>query len=280
MATIRELLHEGERRLRGAAIEQPRREAALLLGHCLEMTEAALLAHDRDTAPAAGAARFLELVARRAEREPAAYLTGVREFWGRRFRVDDRVLVPRPESEHLVEAALALDLPPDARVLDVGTGSGCLAVTLAAERPGWRVAAVDRSLGALAAARRNGVEHGGRARWLAADLATAVPRGAFDLLISNPPYVAVEELATLEPEVRDREPRGALVADRGGFAVVERLLVESGAALTPGGWLISELGAGQGPQAAAAARDAGWREIDVRPDLAGKDRVLVARRAG
>jgi len=187
------------------------------------------------------------------------------------------VLVPRPETEHLIEAALALDLPERARVLDVGTGSGCLAVTLAVERPGWRVVACDRSIGALALAGPNAAAFDADVRRLATDLLAALRCRSFDLVVANPPYLAASELAALEPEVREHEPRHALVADRDGLALIERLLVEGLDALGSGGWLLCEIGAEQGPRVRRAARDRGWENVELRPDLAGRDRVLVAR---
>ncbi len=149
-----------------------------------------------------------------------AYLTGEREFFGRSFRVDHRVLIPRPETEHLIEIALALPLPERARVLDVGTGSGAIATTLAVERPGWRLVATDLSLGALAVARGNAARQGVGARVLAvgADLLAGLELGDFDLVVSNPPYIDPQDLADLPRDVRDWEPRLALVSPGGGTA--------------------------------------------------------------
>lgn len=234
-------------------------------------------------APAA-VVRFRGLLERRLAGEPVAYLVGEREFYGRPFRVDRRVLIPRPETEHVVEAALALDLPPAPRILDVGTGSGCLAVTLALELPAARVVATDLSPGALAVAADNARRHGvaRRLRLAAADLAAPLRLGAFDLVVSNPPYVALEEAPRLSPEVREHEPAVALFAPGGGLAVLSRLLAQV-AALPAGASVVCEIGEGQrsgverllgaGPPSLAPLHLA-----EVRRDYAGKERVVVLRR--
>jgi release factor glutamine methyltransferase len=209
-----------------------------------------------------------------------AYLLGEREFFGRRFAVDHRVLVPRPETEHLVEIALALPLPADARVLDLGVGSGALAVTLAAERPRWRVVGGDLSLGALAVARRNHARLAGasRAALLAADLATCLDLERFDLVVSNPPYVDPGEVAALPRDVRDFEPPLALVSPAGGTRMAGRLLAET-RGLRPGAFLAFEIGAGQRDAVLSlAAAIGGWSLVEVRFDLAGVARDVVFRR--
>lgn len=318
--TIDQLLADARKRLGGAPFAPPRREAALLLGHVLGLSEAQVLARGEEAVPAEAAARFEALLARRLAGEPVAYLTGEREFWGRPFLVDSRVLIPRPETEHLVEAALALvpALPPRPRLLDVGTGSGCLAVTLALEVAGARVVATDVSPAALAVARSNARRHrvagrgaqamktagsDGAARaahcaaeteagdsdrghavdatgcvaFAAADLASALRLSAFDLAVSNPPYVGHDEAPRLSPEVRDFEPEAALFTASQGLAVIARLLAEA-ETLRPGGFLAFEIGDGQlaAVEALLAGRPFDLRE--VRRDLAGKERVVVLRR--
>jgi release factor glutamine methyltransferase len=280
MASARDLLETARRRLAEAGVERPAREAALLLRTLLGMSDAALLAHDREAVPAAVAARFAERIARRAAGVPAAYLLGEREFYGRPFEVDDRVLVPRPETERLVEIALALPLPERARVIDVGCGSGCLAVTLAAERPEWRLVASDLSPAALAVARRNALRHGvaERVAFVATDLLAALRAPVFDLVVANPPYVAAEERAGAAAEVARHEPHAALFAGEEGLALSRRLLGEL-AALRPGAWFACEHGAGQRHALAAfAERAGGWRLHSAHDDLAGHDRDLVWQR--
>ncbi|HLF56303.1 MAG TPA: HemK/PrmC family methyltransferase, partial [Thermoanaerobaculia bacterium] len=212
MVTVRALLTDGRARLRAAGLESPSREAALLLRHLLGMSEAALLARDRDPVAPAVADRFRALLDLRARGVPAAHLVGEREFWGRRFAVDSRVLVPRPETEHLIEIALELPLGANACVVDIGTGSGCLAVTLQAERPSWRVVATDLSPAALAVARKNALRILGRDRLslVGCDLGTALRLEAFDLVVANPPYVDAAAEAALPVDVREFEPRVAL----------------------------------------------------------------------
>lgn len=224
-------------------------------------------------------ARFEDLLARRALGEPVAYLAGEREFYGRPFAVDRRVLIPRPETEHLVEEALALELPASPRLLDVGTGSGCLAVTLALEIPGARVTATDLSLGALAVARHNAHHHGvaSRVALAAQDLASALDLRTFDLVVSNPPYVDRDDAAAFSPEVRDFEPHLALFAPDGGLATLTRLF-EASAALRPGTPVLVEIGYGQSTAATERAVAAGLVPVKVRSDYAAIPRTLVFRR--
>ncbi len=281
MATLRDLLLEGRAAFAGRGIDSPAREASRLLAGLLGRSEAALMAVDDREAEPDLAHRFRLLLSRRARGEPMAYLTGEREFFGRSFRVDHRVLIPRPETEHLVEIALGLPLSEHARVLDVGTGSGAIATTLAAERPGWRVVASDVSLGALAVARGNAARWGAGARvqGLGADLLAGLDLRGFELLVSNPPYIDPAELADLPRDVRDWEPRLALVSPGGGARVAERLLGQA-LGLAPGAWVAFELGAGQSDALVEAARRLGGFEVvEVRADLAGIARDVVFRRA-
>jgi release factor glutamine methyltransferase len=276
--TLGDLLRDGRRRL-GATGFAPPREAALLLGAVLGLTEAQVMARDDAAAAPADAARFAALVARRAAGEPVAYLLGGKEFYGRWFAVDERVLIPRPETEHVVAAALGLALPPAPRILDVGTGSGCLAVTLALELPGATAAAADLSPGALAVAAGNARRHGvaGRVAAVASDLAAAFDLGAFDLVVSNPPYVDAGDAPGLSPEVCNFEPHLALFSPGGGDRVLARLFGEC-ARLRREVPLVVEIGFGQLDAASRHAAAAGLEIAAVHPDYAGVPRVLVLRR--
>ena len=275
--TVGELLAAARRVLATAPFDAPGREASLLLGRQLDLSEASLLAHPERPVAAAPAERFRRLVERRAAGEPVAYLLGEREFWGRRFRVDPRVLVPRPETEHLIEAALELDLPERPRIVDVGTGSGCLAITLALELPGARVVGTDLSPGALALAADNGRRLGGGALFAAGDLTSSLALDRVDLVVSNPPYVARSEAATLSPEIVDHEPHLALFAAERGLGVYRRLLADL-RTLPSGARAALEIGAGQAAEVTAAAGEAGLVRERALADLAGIDRVLVLRR--
>ncbi len=245
----------------------------------LGLSEAQILARDDQPVPAAAAARFRGLLARRLRGEPVAYLLGEREFYGRLFAVDGRVLVPRPETEHVVEAALGLELPPAPLILDAGTGSGCLAVTLALERPASRVVASDLSLGALAVAAANArrLGAGERVHLAAGDLATALAPEAFDLVVSNPPYVDVAEAAGLPHEVCNFEPHLALFSPGRGDTTLARLLGQCGK-LRQGAFVVVEIGFGQLEKGCRHAADAGLELTAVRRDYAGVPRVLVLRR--
>jgi release factor glutamine methyltransferase len=279
--SVAELLQIGRERLRTAGIEPAGRESTLLLGTVLRAGEASLLARDREPVASVSEALFRELIERRTSGEPIAYLLGEKEFFGRSFAVDRRVLIPRPETEHLVEIALALALPDRARVLDVGTGSGCIAVTVAAERSDWQVVATDISAAALAVARFNARRHGveGRVRLLAADLVEGLDLAEFDLVLGNPPYVEEEIVPYLSRDVRDFEPHVALTSGPEGLEAIRALLAAAGA-LRPGAWLAFEFGFGQGDVIAGLAREIGhFDRIELRQDLAGIERDVVLRRA-
>jgi release factor glutamine methyltransferase len=233
-------------------------------------------------------------VERRARREPLQYLTGVQEFWSLPFRVTPAVLIPRPETEGILEAVVALPLPQGSgrpRLLDLGTGSGCLAIAVAHSFPDARVVATDVSAEALEVARDNARTLGvaDRIRFVQGDLgdalaaestAPAVPvkPWRFDVILSNPPYIAAADLEELAPEVRDHEPRVALTPGPDALAVHRRILELAADLLAPGGWLLVEIGAGQAEpiRALYAAQDR-LRLDSIRPDLAGIPRVVVAQ---
>lgn len=279
MPTVRDLLDDGARRLRSRNIDQAGREAALLLRSLLGMSESALLAHDHEPVDLGLMTRFDAWIERRAGGEPAAYLRGRREFWGRDFLVDSRVLVPRPETEHLVEIALEQPLPEQALVLEVGTGSGCVAVTLAAERPKWRFVATDYSLGALVVARANAARHGvaSRVTLIASDLGAALDLSSYDLVLANLPYVDERERGYLIG--LDHEPDVAIFATRGGCAMIEAFR-DQAAAVAPGVRLACEIGPSLADALSAAADPAIWEPAELRRDLAGLDRNLIWRRRG
>jgi release factor glutamine methyltransferase len=240
------------------------------------------LAASPDPLPPDAALRFERFVGDRCRRVPFQYLTGEQEFRGHVFRVDPRVLIPRPETEEVVAAALEfVPLDRASTVVDLGTGSGCIAVSIALERPLARVFALDASADALDAARDNAARLGAsRIDFVLGDLADPpVGRlGAVDVVVSNPPYVSEEEWRTLAPEVRDHEPKAALVPGPTGDEAYETLASAAFDLLVPGGVLVLELGHRNGPAARAATAAAGFDEIEIRPDVRGIPRILVARR--
>ena len=265
-------LREGAAAL-ASVTDMPHLEAEILLAHATGLTRTTILAHpERPLSPEEGV-HYGDLLARRATGIPLPYLTGRVEFFGLDFVVTPDVLIPRPETETLVE--LALERGPQT-VVDVGTGSGCVAVALAVRLPRARIYATDLSRAALSVAVMNARRHGvaNRIHFLQADLASPL-RGPVDILVSNPPYVAEEEWASLPESVREHEPRLALDGGPGGLRVVRRLLADAARLLRPGGVLLVEIGAGQGPEAAALARAVfPPARVQIYPDLAGRDRVL------
>jgi len=275
--TLRHSLAHASATLEGAGVASSRLAAETLLRRVLDRDRAYLYAHPEDALTPQQQARLDAWTARHAAGEPLQYITGVQEFYGREFRVTPAVLIPRPETELAVEAALErLPREGPSRVVDVGAGSGCIAITLALERPGAAVTAVDISEAALAVARANAARLGAAVSFVRGDLLAPLD-GGWDLIISNPPYVAEAELAALAPGVRDHEPRAALVAGPLGTEIYARLIPQAARALRPGGWLVLELGYA----AATAVRPmlgAGWDAAATRPDLQGWQRVLLARK--
>jgi release factor glutamine methyltransferase len=260
-------------------VDAPRLTAELLLAHALGCDRLRLyLDFDRPTGEAE-LARFRDLVRRRAEGEPTAYLTGAREFHGHRLSVDARVLVPRPETELLAETGLAA-LPEGGAALDLCTGSGALALALALGRPGARVTAVELSPQALEVARANAAALGAAVTLLQGDLYAPLPPGArFDVVVSNPPYVPTGELDRLPREVR-REPRLALDGGPDGLAVLRRVVAGAPAVLAPGGTLALEMHESHQAALPALCLGAGFALAEARRDLAGLPRLVVARMAG
>ncbi len=277
MGTVRDALELGARALpRRDGIPDPRREATWLLAHAWGVEETWLYLYPEAEVPTAAGERYQLWLRRRVLGAPAHHLTGECPFWGRQLVVSPAALVPRPETELLVEAALGLQLPSTARILDIGTGSGCLAVTLAAERPTWRVVGMDRSLAALLVARTNARRWAPAVRLVAGDLAEAVS-GAWDLVTANLPYLPSDERLRLSVEVR-HDPWLALDGGHDGLDLVRRLVVELPRLLAPGGWALLELGENQADAVGAAARANGLAELGRVRDLGAIDRVVQLHR--
>lgn len=281
--TVREMVAMARGFLERKGVEEARLEAELLTAHALGLDRMGVfLRHDAPVS-AEEVDRARDLFVRRGRREPVAYIVGSREFYGRDFEVGPGVLVPRPETEHIVDLArerLDVDAPEGGwRILDVGTGSGNLLVTLALQLPGASCVGVDVSAAALAFSRRNAERHGVEVTLVEGDGPRAAAGMApFDLIVSNPPYIDPALRESLAPEVREFEPDLALFAPEGDpDCWVRRLLGEGGPLLRPGGCLLVELGADQGERVLGLAAEAGGVEAELHPDLAGHDRVLELR---
>ena len=276
--TLQQTLSAGISTLEGITT-QPRRDAELLLLRLIERDRAFLLTHPDLLLTTDQTAQYESWLRRRALHEPIQYILGEQEFFGLTFAVTPDVLIPRPETEHLVEALLAR-VPHDRplRIADVGTGSGAIAVALSYALPEAQVTGLDISEAALAIAKRNAETHhvAGRMRFLTSDVLSAVASERFDAIVSNPPYVAEADRASLEPQVRDYEPSGALFAGTSGLDVYERLIPEAHATLEPGGWLLMEIG--QGQRDALTQLLSGWNNVGFIDDLQGIPRVACARR--
>ena len=279
--TVAEAVAACEARLLGAGVDTPRLDAQMLVAHALGVERTWVLAHGSDEL--AASQQMEALCARRASREPLAYILGWREFFGRRFIVTPDVLIPRHETETLIDAALAEKHVRE--VLDIGTGSGCIALTLALERPEWSVTACDISQSALEVARENAArllhvepllgQARTKVRLLRSDLFAALEGLQFDLIVSNPPYVASDD--PLPPEVKDHEPATALYADEGGLAVYRRLAEEAHRHLRAGGTLIVEVGDRQSGPVGMVFADAGWHVERTVNDLNGTPRAWVGK---
>ena len=325
---VRTALKRGIAELRDANVPSYTLAAELLLLHVLGRDRAWLYAHPEETVPGLEAHRFVSLILRRAEGEPTQYITGKQEFWGLEFEVTPDVLIPRPETEHVIEVALdrlalreiragrKLTLTGDGlKIIDVGTGSGCIAVALAKELPGARILATDISPAALAVARRNAARHAfsdhirfiecnlldhsaiANAESSAAEAQHVYPElrrvaplrgedsanetpssGLFDLNVSNPPYVGRKEKETLMREVRDHEPELALYGGEEGYELYADLIGQAARHLKPGGLLVLELGHNSLPAVQPLLDPPNWTNVAVTKDLAGIDRVIAAER--
>jgi release factor glutamine methyltransferase len=264
-------------KLRDAGVDDPARDARILLAHAAQVdaSRVTLIAPD-DLAPEI-ATRYEQLIASRAQRVPVSHLIGEREFYGRRFKVSSDVLDPRPETETLIEAALA---EPFASVLDIGTGSGCILVTLLAERESAIGVGTDLSEAACLQAAANAVLNGVniRADIYQSDWFGAV-QGQYDLIVSNPPYLAIEEMDNVSAELRDHEPRMALTDEADGLTGYRILAAMGQRFLAPQGRLLAEIGWRQGADVVALFEAAGWENTRLLQDLDGRDRVICAEKA-
>lgn len=274
MSTAAEAMAAATARLRAAGVPDPARDARLLLAHAakVDATRITLIAPD-EIAPEIGE-RYDQLIALRAVRVPVSQLIGTREFYGRPFAISRDVLDPRPETETLIEAALSR---PFEQVLDLGTGSGCILVTLLAERPDARGLGVDLSEAACLHASANALRHGveNRAELLQSDWFAQVD-GRFDLIVSNPPYLAREEMTDVAPELALHEPRGALTDEGDGLSAYRIIAAQAPRFLTARGRVLVEIGATQGADVRMIFDRAGWGRVTVLPDLDGRDRVVCA----
>ena len=255
----------------------PRSEARVLLRHVLGCSAAYVEAHRDDALATEAAECFDELVKRRAAGEPIAYLTGVREFFCREFAVTADVLIPRPETELLVELGITkLGRHPAPRILDLGTGSGCVAVSLALELPAAQVTALDVSTAALLVAQHNAKQHGAKLSCIESDWFIALDSQRYDLIVANPPYIAAGDMHLRQRDLRF-EPLQALVSGVDGLAAIRRIVGGAARHLLPGGWLLFEHGYDQAAMAASLLRQAGYAEIEQHRDLAGIVRVSGGR---
>ena len=281
-ATLRELLADTARRLAAAGIETARLDARLLIGHVTGLDAAALLAHRDDAVPSAILERVDPLVARRTGREPMAHILGEREFWSLPFRVTADTLVPRPDTETLVQAVLdtypAVSRGTGMTVLDLGTGTGCILLALLSEWPEATGIGVDIGEGAVAVARDNAQRLGlaDRARFLISDWGEGLDT-RFDLIVSNPPYIRCGEIASLEPEVARFDPWGALSGGDDGLDAYRSLAGRLAALMAPKAAIFLEIGWDQESEVTAILRQVGLEVFETHCDLAGRPRCLAAR---
>lgn len=273
--TIQTALLQGTEILEKAGIPSPRLTAEVLLCHATQRERAFLYAHSSDELKELWWIHYGRYLNERLKGKPTQYVTHKQEFFGRDFWVDESVLIPRPETEHLVETALAyIREHSPARIIDVGTGCGAIAISVSLEG-GQQILASDISLPALKVAQRNRQKHAARVSFFAADLLAAIHPASIDLLLSNPPYVPGADAANMQTEVRDWEPHMALFAGDSGFEIYRRLITQAEAAVKPGGGLMMELGyrSLDGVREMLAVR---WTDILVVSDLAGLPRVIAA----
>ena len=281
-SSIAKMVGEAATALQAAKIAEPRMEALSLLMHTLNVDRAFVIAHAEREMNVTEVQRFREFVMRRASREPLQYITGVQEFFSLKFAVTPDVLIPRPETELVVETALDVLRQDQAPIIvDAGTGSGCIAISLLHEMPGAHAVAIDISANALNVARRNAEQHAvsDRLALTRADGLSAFRRDPiFSAIVSNPPYIPAHEIENLQPEVRDHEPLSALVAGDDGLSHIRMLVRDAVHHLQTGGYLIFEIGFDQSEAVRALVEEKCWDLIEVRKDLQNIPRVFVLRK--
>jgi release factor glutamine methyltransferase len=281
--SIAQALVEATQILRKAGIESARRDAATILADLIARDSAFLIAHAEDPLTAKDVARYRDFVERRAAGEPVQYIIGHQEFFNLDFNVTPDVLIPRPETELLVEKTL--DLMPREElqnICDVGTGSGCIAISILHERPQACVTALDISRKALVVAERNAKRHGvlDRLELIVSDCFTELDNAQpkFDLIVSNPPYIEEQSFESLQREVREHEPRGALTSGADGLNMIRHILTNAPAFLVPGGHLLFEIGFNQYGTVSDMIDRATWTPVDIHKDLQGIPRVVVLKK--
>jgi len=280
--SIAEAILEASQMLRKAGIPEPRREAGSLLAHVIDKDRTFLISHAEDQLASEEFQSFSTCIRRRALGEPLQYITGRQGFYGREFIVSPAVLIPRPETELLVEATLEL-MGEASQVCDVGTGSGCIALTLLCERSDAFCVAVDVSEAALKIAKENALdkEVSERVRFIVSDCFESLPSeiGPFDLIVSNPPYISEGVVPDLQREVKDHEPMVALSPGSDGLGIIRRLIDESPAFLRKDGHLLLEIGFDQSEAVKALVDDSGFDLVEIRPDLQGIPRIVILRKS-
>ena len=278
---VGEAVQEGRDRLRRQDIAEAAADASVLLAHVLGGDRAFLWAHPERLLTPAEQRRFHVLLSRRGAGEPTAYLTGIREFWSLPFCVDRRVLIPRPETEIVVETVLEAWTRSDPRIVDVGTGSGCIGIALAHERPRARVLGIDVCTAALCVARQNARQLVAEERFqlVAGRSLEPVRAGGADVVVSNPPYVAESVFTELPREIREHEPRGALASGGDGLDVTREVVAGASKALVAGGLLVLEIDPPRAEEVVALLQPPRWHRLAVKRDLAGRPRAVRALRA-
>jgi release factor glutamine methyltransferase len=284
LPSAQKLLERGGHELERAGVADFKWEAERLLRHALGWTRDHLIAHSDEPVTAEASGHFFQLLQRRRGREPLQYVLGVQEFWGMELRVTPSVLIPRPETEGLVEQTLQRFESGFARIVDVGCGSGCIALALASALPRAEIFATEVSHRALAVARENAGRHelAGRIQFLQGDLLAPLMErgltGTFHAVVSNPPYIPDSEMLGLEPEVRDYEPRVALAAGENGLDTIQRLIPQAEEMLAPGGYLFMEIGHDSEPRVKELLSETALAWEKTVPDLQGIPRVFIAKK--
>lgn len=280
MATIADIIRAGEELLGEAGIPDARRDSSTLVSLAIGRDRSFIYSHPEYEPTAEESERIDQYLKRRADREPLQYIRGTQEFYGLEFEVTPDVLIPRPETEMIVERAIGfLKGEKTTRFLDIGTGTGCIPISILKNSPNANGVAVDISSDALAVAARNAERNGvaERLELIESDLFRNVPAEKFDLIVSNPPYVPVKDLAHLQPEVRDHEPHVALSDGSSGVSIIERIIRDARHFMLPGGVLLIEMGFGQSERVLEFTSTGGWASAQVESDLQGIPRMLYAK---